>query len=158
MAMLAVLKTGAAYVPIDPAHSAARMEFVLTDATPVAVITTAALRTRLDSNDLLVIDVDIPPWFAPGAPLTALRPMDRVPDLPSGTTGVPKGVAIAHRNVTWLVGALDSACPPGPVWTQCHSPAFDFSVWEIWGPCCRVGGSWWSPRRWPYHPRTSTTC
>ncbi|HNM85331.1 MAG TPA: amino acid adenylation domain-containing protein, partial [Mycobacterium sp.] len=135
VAMLAVLKTGAAYVPIDPAHSAARMEFVLTDATPIAVITTAALRTRLDSDDLLVIDVDDPALeFAPGAPLPAPA-ADEIAYLiyTSGTTGVPKGVAIAHRNVTWLVGALDAGLPPGPVWTQCHSPAFDFSVWEIWG-------------------------
>ena len=48
--------------PSTPAHSAARMEFVLADATPVAVITTAVLRTRLDSEDLLVIDVDDPAW------------------------------------------------------------------------------------------------
>ncbi|MCB9417790.1 MAG: amino acid adenylation domain-containing protein, partial [Mycolicibacterium sp.] len=135
VAMLAVLKTGAAYVPIDPAHSAARMELVLADATPIAVITAAALRTRLDDNGLLVIDVDDPALeFAPGAPLPAPA-ADEIAYLiyTSGTTGVPKGVAIAHRNVTWLVGALDAGLPPGPVWTQCHSPAFDFSVWEIWG-------------------------
>ena len=60
VAMLAVLKTGAAYVPIDPAHSAARMAFVLADAKPIAVITTAALRGRLDSDDVLVVDVADP--------------------------------------------------------------------------------------------------
>ncbi len=60
MAILAVLKTGAAYVPIDPAHPDARIGFVLGDAAPVAAITTADLRRRLDGCDLLVIDVDDP--------------------------------------------------------------------------------------------------
>ena len=48
MAILAVLKTGAAYVPIDPAHPAARMEFMLADAAPIAAITTGGLADRLD--------------------------------------------------------------------------------------------------------------
>ena len=60
VAMLAVVKTGAAYVPIDPSVPAARMGFVLADAAPIAAITTAGLRRRLDGFDLLVIDVDDP--------------------------------------------------------------------------------------------------
>ena len=57
VAMLAALKTGAAYLAIDPALPAARMEFMLDDAAPVAVITTAELRSRLDGCDLTVIDI-----------------------------------------------------------------------------------------------------
>ena len=60
VAILAVLKTGAAYVPIDPALPAARIEFMLADAAPIAAITTAGLADRLDGYDLLVIDVDDP--------------------------------------------------------------------------------------------------
>ncbi len=53
----------------------------------------------------------------------------------SGTTGTPKGVAIPHRNVTRLLETLDAEMGlAGQVWTQCHSLAFDYSVWEIWGP------------------------
>src|SRR6201999_1629061 len=53
----------------------------------------------------------------------------------SGTTGTPKGVAIPHRNVTRLLETLDAEMDlTGQVWTQCHSLAFDYSVWEIWGP------------------------
>ena len=60
VAILAVLKTGAAYVPIDPAVPAARIGFMLADAAPVAAITTAGLADRLDGCDLPVIDVDDP--------------------------------------------------------------------------------------------------
>ena len=60
VAIMAVLKTGAAYLPIDPALPAARMEFMLADAAPIAAVTTAELAGRLDGRDLLVIDVDDP--------------------------------------------------------------------------------------------------
>ena len=60
VAMLAVVKTGAAYVPIDPAVPAARIGFVLGDAAPVAAITTAGLADLLHGCDLAVIDVSDP--------------------------------------------------------------------------------------------------
>ena len=60
VAMLAVLKTGAAYLPIDPALPAARIEFMLADAAPIAAITTTGLADRLDGCELLVIDVERP--------------------------------------------------------------------------------------------------
>ena len=60
VAILAVLKTGAAYLPIDPALPAARIGFMLADAAPIAAITTAELADRLDGCDVLVIDVDDP--------------------------------------------------------------------------------------------------
>ena len=135
-AMLAVLKTGAAYVPIDPSVPAARIRFVLDDAAPVAVITTAELRPRLDGHDVLVVDLGDPAVHS--QPKTALA--GPAPDdiayliYTSGTTGTPKGVAIPHRNVTRLLETLDADLElAGQVWSQCHSLAFDFSVWEIWG-------------------------
>ncbi|ORA78827.1 hypothetical protein BST27_31060, partial [Mycobacterium intermedium] len=58
----------------------------------------------------------------------------------SGTTGTPKGVAITHRNVTRLfAGAAPVPTGPDQVWTQCHSLAFDYSVWEIWGALLHGG-------------------
>ena len=45
---------------------------------------------------------------------------------------MPKGVAITHHNVTHLVESSSAHLPAAQVWTQCHSYAFDFSVWEIW--------------------------
>ncbi|MCP3812142.1 AMP-binding protein, partial [Mycobacteriaceae bacterium Msp059] len=52
----------------------------------------------------------------------------------SGTTGVPKAVAVTHRNVTQLVERLHADLPsePGQAWSQWHSLVFDVSVWEIW--------------------------
>ncbi|MET0453680.1 MAG: amino acid adenylation domain-containing protein, partial [Mycobacterium sp.] len=141
IAILAVLKTGAAYLPIDPAHPRARIEFMLADATPVTVVTTAGLRSQVDGCGVPVVDVscietDDPLVDARRSALTLPEP-DDVAHLiyTSGTTGTPKGVAVTHHNVTRLFDGLDIALTLGPeqVWTQCHSYAFDFSVWEIWG-------------------------
>ncbi|MGA9679108.1 MAG: amino acid adenylation domain-containing protein, partial [Mycobacterium sp.] len=137
VAILAVLKTGAAYVPIDPVAPAARIEFMVGDAAPIAAITTAELAARLGGHDVPVIDVGDIGVLADSQPSTAL-PAPAPEDIAyliytSGTTGVPKGVAITHRNVTRLLEALDADVNRAGVWTQCHSLAFDFSVWEIWG-------------------------
>ncbi|MDT5119455.1 MAG: hypothetical protein QOE30_5194, partial [Mycobacterium sp.] len=143
IAILAVLKTGAAYLPIDPAHPSARIEFMVADAAPIAAITSAELRSRLQECDLWVIDVDdaridTQPDTAPPAPCP-----DDIAHIiyTSGTTGVPKGVAVTHHNVTQLFDSLDAGLElsPGQVWTQCHSYAFDFSVWEIWGALLHGG-------------------
>src|SRR6185437_13817130 len=53
--------------------------------------------------------------------------------------GVPKAVAVTHANVTQLVGSLDAGLPAVGVWSQCHSYAFDVSVWEIYGALLRGG-------------------
>ena len=141
MAIVAVLKTGAAYLPIDPALPAARIGFMVADAAPMAAITTTGLADRLDGCDLLVIDVDDPRIDShPGTGLPAPAPDDIAYLIyTSGTTGVPKGVAITHHNVTQLLDSLDAGLPPGQVWTQCHSYAFDYSVWEIWGALLHGG-------------------
>ena len=142
VAILAVLKTGAAYLPIDPALPAARIGFMVADAAPIAAITTTGLADRLDGCDLLVIDVDDPRIDTqPGTGLPAPAADDIAYLIyTSGTTGVPKGVAVTHHNVTQLLASLDAGLPAaGQVWTQCHSYAFDVSVWEIWGALLHGG-------------------
>jgi amino acid adenylation domain-containing protein len=135
VAIVAVLKTGAAYLPLDPALPDARLAFMLTDATPVAAVTTAALAGRLHAHDLTVIDIDDPVIDA--QPVTAPPPPapDNIAYLiyTSGTTGTPKAVAISHHNVTHLVSALHAQLPTRQVWSQWHSLSFDVSVCEIWG-------------------------
>ncbi|QRY54625.1 amino acid adenylation domain-containing protein [Mycolicibacterium septicum] len=134
VAMLAVLKTGAAYVPMDPAHPEARIAFMLADAAPSAAITSAAHLDRLARAGMVVIDIDDP--RIDGYPSTALPApeADQIAYLiyTSGTTGTPKGVGITHRNLAHLAASMPTGLPANQVWTQCHSYAFDFSVWEIW--------------------------
>ena len=143
VAILAVLKTGAAYLPIDPAYPDARIGFMVGDAAPIAAITTAGLADRLDECDLLVIDVDDPridSYPGTGLPAPAAEDIAHI-IYTSGTTGVPKGVAVTHHNVTRLFDSLEVGLElaPGQVWTQCHSYAFDYSVWEIWGALLHGG-------------------
>jgi non-ribosomal peptide synthetase component F len=130
MAMLAVLKTGAAYLPIDPSIPDTRIGFMVGDAAPIAGITTADLRARLDGHELLVIDVDDSSIGAqPSTPLPMPAPQEIAYLIyTSGTTGVPKGVAVTHGNVAQLLESLHAALPPGGVWSQWHSLAFDASV------------------------------
>ncbi|WP_119185007.1 non-ribosomal peptide synthetase, partial [Mycobacterium decipiens] len=143
MAIVAVLKTGAAYLPIDPALPAERIGFMLTDVSPIAAVTTTDLADRLDGHGVVLIDVtdariDTQPSTTPPSPAP-----DEIAYLiyTSGTTGVPKGVAVTHHNVTRLferdLAGVELA--PDQVWTQCHSYAFDYSVWEIWGALLHGG-------------------
>ncbi|WP_156781273.1 condensation domain-containing protein, partial [Mycobacterium gordonae] len=144
VAMVAVLKTGAAYLPIDPGLPAARIGFMLADATAVAVVTTTTLADRLDGHDLTVIDIDDRAVHSqPSTALPTASPDDVAYIIyTSGSTGVPKGVAITHRNVAALVDSLEDAglgSGPGRVWAQWHSYGFDASVEEMWAALLRGG-------------------
>nr|BBX78284.1 hypothetical protein MFLOJ_20710 [Mycobacterium florentinum] len=137
VAILAVLKSGAAYLPIDSAVPDSRIDFMLADAAPIAAISTAELASRFDGHGLVVIDVDDPVIATHS---TAALPVPAADDVAhivytSGTTGVPKGVATTHHNVTQLLKPLHVGLPSGPgqVWSQWYSYAFDASVEEIWG-------------------------
>src|SRR5262249_18386876 len=141
VAILAVLKTGAAYLPIDPAVPTARIEFIIKDAAPIAAVTTAGLLERLDGCEMPVIDVNDPAVDTqPSSGLPAPSPDDIAYLIyTSGTTGVPKGVAIPHHNVTQLLDSLDAGLPGAGVWAQSHSYAFDASVEEIWAALLHGG-------------------
>ena len=141
VAILAVLKAGAAYLPIDPAAPAVRTNFMLADAAPVVAITTAEFTQVLDGSDLPVVDVADPAVDShPSTGSPAPTPADIAYLIyTSGTTGVPKGVAISHGNVTQLLASLDAGLPSAGVWPLCHSLAFDVSVWEIFGALLRGG-------------------
>ncbi len=88
VAMLAVLKTGAAYLPIDPALPAARIGFMVDDAAPIAAITTAGLADRLDGHDVVVIDVERSPLLTP-TPARRCRRRARMISLTSSTPRAP---------------------------------------------------------------------
>ncbi|OBK81094.1 amino acid adenylation domain-containing protein, partial [Mycobacterium sp. 1164985.4] len=142
VSMLGVLKCGAAYLPIDPAHPESRVEFMVADAAPVAALTTAGLAGRLDGCEVLVVDIDDPRIEAESSTALAVPAADDLAYLiyTSGTTGVPKGVGITHANVTELMGSLDEGlAAAGLVWSQWHSYSFDISGWEIFGALLHGG-------------------
>ncbi|MBO2455157.1 amino acid adenylation domain-containing protein [Actinomadura barringtoniae] len=150
VALLAVLKAGGHYVPLDAAYPADRIDYVLADVAPATVLADQACASHLAgtrAGSLPMIVVDEPDTVAglaaeDGSPigdserLAPLRP-DHLAYVihTSGSTGRPKGVAITHRNVISLLEAGREAFALGPAdtWSWFHSYAFDFSVWELWG-------------------------
>ena len=144
VAMLAVLKTGAAYLAIDPEHPAARIGFMLEDAAPVAVLTTTGLAERLDGHGVAVVDVDDLGALGVDSQAWTALPVPAADDIAyliytSGTTGVPKGVAVTHRNVTEFLESFEVGPAVAGVWPQCHSYAFDVAVFEVFGALTRGG-------------------
>ncbi|MER6301919.1 amino acid adenylation domain-containing protein, partial [Kitasatospora sp. NPDC001539] len=148
VAVLAVLKAGGAYLPIDPDYPADRIAYTLRDAAPELLLTTTATAARLPDAGPPSLLLDTPSTAAElaGASTTAPAPA-LVPDHPayviytSGSTGRPKGVVVTHANVARLFAATARWFAPGPqdVWTLFHSYAFDFSVWELWGALLHGG-------------------
>ncbi|MCG6575988.1 amino acid adenylation domain-containing protein, partial [Pseudomonas sp. AF32] len=144
-AVLAVLKAGAAYVPLDPAYPAERLGYLLDDSAPVALLAQPACLDALPEHQVPVVSLE---------DYTAADDLDDALDLDpqadalgltsrhlayviytSGSTGLPKGVLVEHGNVARLFDATAELFSFGSddVWTLFHSFAFDFSVWEIWG-------------------------
>ncbi|MEU3568016.1 amino acid adenylation domain-containing protein [Kitasatospora sp. NPDC036755] len=149
VALLAVAKSGAAYLPLDPDYPADRLAYMLADAAPAALLTDRDTAPRLPAHEVRQLLVDGPESAAfPAAPLAQherTRPL-RAEDTAyviytSGSTGRPKGVPVTHRNVVRLFGATDHWFGFGAedVWTLFHSYAFDFSVWELWGALLHGG-------------------
>jgi amino acid adenylation domain-containing protein len=143
VAILGILKTGGAYLPIDAAYPAARVREMLEDARPIAVLTTESLVSNISgqisqlSVSVIAVDelvaeassgLENPPLAAEGDDLAYMI-------YTSGSTGKPKGVMVTHRNVVRLLEQTDQwfRFNSNDVWTMFHSIAFDFSVWEIWG-------------------------
>ena len=150
VAVLAVLKTGAAYLPIDPQSPPERIARLLRDAGPVALVTAAGPTAGSLDTELPVLSLGDPEVRADLArrPQAGLAPAHRpLPDSPayaiftSGSTGRPKGVVVPHANVVRLFSRTRDWFGFGAddVWTLFHSYTFDFSVWELWGPLLHGG-------------------
>lgn len=143
-AMLGILHSGAAYVPVDPSHPAAWQAQVLADSAPAAAI--GPLKVPAGEG---VWHLDDGGWDAPvpvpdGAEAAARRwlPDDLMYIIyTSGSSGEPKGVRVSHGNVARLFPAVSAhmAFDAGDRWTLCHALAFGFSVWEIWGAWAHGG-------------------
>ena len=178
--MLAALRAGAAYLPLDPSHPPARLGYVLADAQPAMVLVERSTRGALDDLDpplpsgCAVVGLDPAsggldpaglvgePTGAPGAPSDPDHQGVAGGDTEapayiiytSGTTGPPKGVLVPHRAVLALFAATAPAFRLGPddVWSVFHSPAFDFSVWELWGALLHGGTAIFVPEEARHDP------
>lgn len=142
VAILAVVKAGATYLPLDPKHPRDRVRYTCEDARLALLVCDDSLRDDLvdfagDTALLTYSD-----WVDAAASLPATEPAVLVlPDHPayiiytSGSTGRPKGCVIPHHQVTRL---FDVSRPmyrfdETDTWTLFHAYTFDFSVWEMWG-------------------------
>jgi amino acid adenylation domain-containing protein/non-ribosomal peptide synthase protein (TIGR01720 family) len=145
-ALLAVLKTGAAYVPLDPELPAERLAYLIGDSGMDLLLTTEALRGRVLSCgapvEVLMLDrLDLGAESALDLEIAVHVDQLAYVIYTSGSTGKPKGAQLSHRNVSRLLSETQPWYRFGPedVWTLFHSYAFDFSVWEIFGALCTGG-------------------
>ncbi|HEY2593980.1 MAG TPA: AMP-binding protein, partial [Chloroflexota bacterium] len=147
VACLAILKAGGVYVPLDTAFPADRISFMLDEVGAKVVLVHEPTASAVPEGPWRLVDVDANP-----EPETDAN--DNADELPavhsdngcyviftSGSTGRPKGTTVTHRNVVRLIEGVRELLPFGPddVWSVFHSFAFDFSVWELWGPLLHGG-------------------
>ncbi|HYC70106.1 MAG TPA: amino acid adenylation domain-containing protein [Opitutaceae bacterium] len=152
--LLAILKTGAAYVSLDPAYPPERIGFMLADATPVLLVTEPPLRALVNSAlAALPAAAPRPAVVMPAAAAAAIADEADapLPELPaaeslayvsytSGSTGRPKGVCIPHRAIVRLLVGTDYVrFGPEEVVLQFAPVAFDASTFEVWAPLLHGG-------------------
>ncbi|MCE1119068.1 non-ribosomal peptide synthetase, partial [Pseudomonas sp. NMI795_08] len=146
VAIVAILKAGAAYVPMDPNAPSQRLEYMMGDSGIGLMLAQPHLAARLPVaagvQTLALEALDDAAVSDPGAPAVACLPGQLAYVIyTSGSTGQPKGVLLPHDNVMRLFAATERwfGFAADDVWTLFHSYAFDFSVWEIFGALMHGG-------------------
>lgn len=152
IAILGVLKSGAAYLPLDSEYPGERIRYMLEDARPRLVLATSDdLRTKLETSGAIPPGVRVVSLAAAADEIAKEDPQDfrctASPDnlayiiYTSGSTGTPKGVMVSHSNVLRLMAETNSwyHFSENDVWSLFHSYAFDVSVYELWGALLHGG-------------------
>ncbi|MDF2397604.1 amino acid adenylation domain-containing protein, partial [Pseudomonas sp. 3MA1] len=140
--LLAILKAGAAYVPIDPAHPQERICYLLQDSAPKVVLAQSGTRDLLGDSDRPVIALDGEQWHQQpidNPSVSGLTPRNLAYVIyTSGSTGLPKGVMVEHRTlenlVNWHCDAFDLHA--GSHTSSVAGFGFDAMAWEIWPALC----------------------
>jgi len=145
VAMLAALKAGAAFAPLEPGLPLKRASFLLGDLKPAAIVTRESLADLLPATWCPVVCVDSDASAIarenadnPDRSEDPLAPAEVL--FTSGSTGEPKGVEVVHRGVVRLVkGAAYARFGPDEVFLQAAPASFDASTFEIWGALLNGG-------------------
>jgi amino acid adenylation domain-containing protein len=139
VAYLGVLKTGAAYVPLDPEYPQTRADFILQETCAKVLLTTRAFKPKLSQGELRIVYLDDIDWQSHGNQDDFAEP-NATPDstayimYTSGSTGKPKGVEVCHRGVVSLVSGTDYASFDADQTFLLLAPlSFDASTFELWG-------------------------
>ena len=136
-ALLAVMKTGAAYLPLDPAYPAHRIALMLSDSRAPIVVTTQKTAKRqnfMAARPVLIEEIATNGGAAAAWEAPKISPRDLAYMIyTSGTTGSPKGVMVPHEAVANFFLGMDARIPHDPpgVWLAVTSPSFDISVLEM---------------------------
>ena len=144
VALLAVLKAGGAYLPLDPSYPQERLEYIMEDAQVEIVLTHSSLKPRLSDVRVLCLDTERSTIAdaSQAEPTVNVRPHHLAYIIyTSGSTGKPKGVMIEHRAVSQFIHAAiaDHGITPSDCLLQFASISFDVAVEEIF--TCLVTGA-----------------
>lgn len=141
VALLGILKAGGAYVPLDPTHPTERLRQILDGAALKILVTAGEPASRLTQDGLCVINLDDERHAladqSRGNPESGATKNNLAYVVhTSGSTGIPKGVAITHHSIVHLARTARPlfSFTESDVWTVFHTYSFDLSYWEMWVP------------------------
>lgn len=134
--MIAIIKVGCAYVPIDPIYPKERRNYIVEDSNVSFVLRGTVEIECSEDKEIMDLFSEISYSENKENPKVDICPEDALYVIyTSGTTGRPKGVLIEHKNVIRLMrnDEFEFDFDENDCWTMFHSICFDFSVWEMYG-------------------------